>query len=240
MPASPRPTISVVIPVHNEADFLPQVLPSLFEELDTVDADITVLIAENGSSDATSDLVREAMADRPNLGLLELPTPNYGAAMRDGFLATDGDWVVNFDIDYFSGAFLTAALALRGEADIVLASKRVEGSKDDRGFVRVLATWAFNMVLKFMLGSGVSDTHGMKLIRRNVVDQIVPKVVSTVDLFDTELVVRAEQEGFRIAELPIEVRELRDAKSSLFKRVPRTLKGVWRIRKQFRSERSAS
>jgi glycosyltransferase involved in cell wall biosynthesis len=240
MPASPRPTISVVIPVHNEADFLPQALPSLFKELDTVDADITVLIAENGSSDATSDLVREAMADRANLSLLELPTPNYGAAMRDGFLATDGDWVVNFDIDYFSGAFLTAALALQGEADIVLASKRVEGSKDDRGFVRVLATWAFNMVLKFMLGSGVSDTHGMKLIRRDVVDQIVPKVVSTVDLFDTELVVRAEQEGFRIAELPIEVRELRDAKSSLFKRVPRTLKGVWRIRKQFRSERSRS
>jgi glycosyltransferase involved in cell wall biosynthesis len=240
MPASPRPTISVVIPVHNEADFLPQALPSLFKELDTVDADVSVLIAENGSSDATSDLVREAMADHPNLSMLELPTPNYGAAMRDGFLATDGDWVVNFDIDYFSGDFLTAALALHDEADIVLASKRVEGSKDERGFVRVLATWAFNMVLKFMLGSGVSDTHGMKLIRRDVVDQIVPKVVSTVDLFDTELVVRAEQEGFRIAELPIEVRELRNAKSSLFKRVPRTLKGVWRIRKQFRSERSGS
>jgi glycosyltransferase involved in cell wall biosynthesis len=238
MSASPRPTISVVIPVHNEADFLPQALPSLFKELDTVDADITVLIAENGSTDETSDLVRDAINDYPNLSLLELPTPNYGAAMRDGFLATDGDWVVNFDIDYFSGAFLSAALALHDEADIVLASKRVEGSKDDRGFVRVLATWAFNMVLKFMLGSGVSDTHGMKLIRREVVDQIVPKVVSTVDLFDTELVVRAEQEGFRITELPIEVRELRDAKSSLFKRVPRTLKGVWRIRKQFRNERS--
>jgi glycosyltransferase involved in cell wall biosynthesis len=238
MPASERPTISVVIPVHNEADFLPGALPALFSELAAVDADITVLIAENGSTDATADLVREAMTSHTNLRLLELPTPNYGAAMRDGFLATDGDWVVNFDIDYFSGAFLSQALALGDEADIVLASKRVEGSKDDRGFIRVLATWAFNMILKIALDSGVSDTHGMKLIRREVVRQIVPKVVSTDDLFDTELVVRAEREGFRIAELPIEVRELRDAKSSLFKRVPRTLKGVWRIRKQLRSERS--
>jgi len=239
MSTSPRPTISVVIPVHNEADFLPGALPSLFAELATVDADITVLIAENGSTDATSALVREAMANHDTLSLLELPTPNYGAAMRDGFLATSSQWVVNFDIDYFSGEFLSAAIELQDDADIVLASKRVAGSKDDRGFIRVLATWAFNIVLKLMLGSGVSDTHGMKLIRRDVVDQVVPKVVSTVDLFDTELVVRAEREGFRIAELPVEVEELRDAKSSLFKRVPRTLKGVWRIRKQFRSERSS-
>jgi glycosyltransferase involved in cell wall biosynthesis len=240
MSGSPLPTISVVIPVHNEADFLPRALPSLFAELAEVEADITVLIAENGSTDGTSELVREAMESHDNLSLLELPTPNYGAAMRDGFLATTGEWVVNFDIDYFSGPFLSSAIALHGEADVVLASKRVEGSKDERGFVRVLATWTFNMILKVMLDSGVSDTHGMKLIRRDVVDQVVPKVVSTVDLFDTELVVRAEREGFRIAELPIEVREIRDAKSSLFKRVPRTLKGVWQIRKQLRGERSGS
>lgn len=237
MPDPPRPTISIVIPVHNEAEFLPAALPSLFDELDAVDADISVLVAENGSTDATAALVREAMEHYPNLGLLELPVPDYGAAMRDGFLATTGEWVANFDIDYFSGDFLSAAIALKDEADIVLASKRVEGSKDDRGLIRVLATWTFNVILKVMLGSGVSDTHGMKLIRRQVVDEIVPKVVSTVDLFDTELVVRAHKEGFRIAELPIEVKELRDARSSIFKRVPRTLRGVWRIRRQFRLER---
>ena len=240
MQASQHPTISVVIPVHNEAGFLPGALPTLFAELAEVDADVTVLIVENGSSDRTSDFVREAMTSHIGLSLLELPDANYGAAMREGFLTTSGEWVVNFDIDYFSGEFLSAAIALRDDADIVLASKRVDGSKDDRGFVRVLATWAFNMVLKFMLGSGVSDTHGMKLIRREVVDRVVPSVVSTVDLFDTELVVRAEREGFRIAELPIEVKELRDARSSLFKRVPRTLKGVWRIRRQFQRERSTS
>jgi glycosyltransferase involved in cell wall biosynthesis len=193
MQASPRPTISVVIPVHNEADFLPGALPALFAELEQVDADVTVLIVQNGSTDKTSDLVREAMSDHTQLGLLELPDANYGAAMRDGFLSTTGEWVVNFDIDYFSGEFLSAALALKDEADIVLASKRVDGSNDERGFVRVLATWTFNLILKFMLGSGVSDTHGMKLIRRDVIDRVVPSVVSTVDLFDTELVVRAER-----------------------------------------------
>lgn len=40
------------------------------------------------------------------------------------------EWVVNFDIDYFSADFLNNTLALVDEADIMLASKLVEGSDD--------------------------------------------------------------------------------------------------------------
>lgn len=228
--------MTVVVPVHNEASFLPNALPNLLAEMHDVAAEITVLVVENGSTDTTADLVREAMANRSDLFLLELAEPNYGAAMREGFLAARTDWVANFDIDYFSGSFLTSALALADTADVVLASKRASGSDDQRGFIRKLATWTFNLILRFVLGSGVSDTHGMKLVRRTVVEDIAPKVISTVDLFDTELVVRAEREGYRIVELPVEVVELRDTKSSLIKRVPRTLKGVWRIRRTLKSE----
>ncbi|MDK1010361.1 MAG: glycosyltransferase family 2 protein [Actinomycetota bacterium] len=226
-----RPTITVVIPVHNEATFLPGALGRLFEEIGTVNADIAVLIAENGSTDNTAELVREAMLKYPNLGLLQLPTPDYGAAMRDGFLRADTEWVANFDIDYFSGEFLTNALALAGSADIVLASKRAEGADDKRSLTRRFATWTFNQILRFALSSGVSDTHGMKLLRKTLVDDIAPHVISTTDLFDTELVVRAERAGYRIAELPASVEELRESKSNLLKRVPRTLKGVWTIRR---------
>ncbi len=146
------PTVTVVIPVHNEAAFLPEALPRLFDELETVDADVTVVIAENGSTDATADLVREAMATYSNLDVLELPTPDYGAAMRDGFLQADTQWVANFDIDYFSGEFLTNALALSEVADIVLASKRAEGADDQRTVTRRFATWTFNQILKFASG----------------------------------------------------------------------------------------
>lgn len=228
---SRRASVTVVIPVHNEASFLPGALPRLFDELDSVDADISVLVAENGSTDNTTDLVRDAMENFRNLQLLELPTPDYGAAMREGFLQADTEWVVNFDIDYFSGGFLTDALSLSDSADIVLASKRVEGADDRRSSIRRFATWTFNQILRFALSSGVSDTHGMKLVRKTVVEDIAPQVISTTDLFDTELVVRAERAGFRIAELPASVEELRESKSNLVKRVPRTLKGVWRIRR---------
>jgi glycosyltransferase involved in cell wall biosynthesis len=230
--ASDAPTtLSVVIPVHNEANYVASALEELFEEIADVPASITVLVAENGSTDGTADEIRRLMAAYPNLALLELPTPDYGAAMRDGFLATDGEWAVNFDIDYFSADFLLSVLDVDPTIDLVLASKRAAGSDDRRGPVRQFATFTFNQILRFVLSSGVSDTHGMKAIRRRVIDQIAGDVISTQDLFDTELVVRAERAGFRIAEVPAVVEEKREAKTSLVARVPRTLKGVWRIRK---------
>lgn len=236
MAQSTAPSVTVVIPVHNEADYLPMALPRLFAELAAVNAAVTVMIVENGSRDDTASLVREAMAKYANLELLELPTPDYGAAMREGFMHASTEWVANFDIDYFSGAFLNDALALEDTTDIVLASKRVAGADDRRGPVRRFATWTFNQILRLVLSSGVSDTHGMKLVRATVVDAIVPEVISTIDLFDTELVVRAERAGFRIVELPTSVEELRDTRSSLIKRVPRTLKGVWAIRRSLRDQ----
>jgi len=236
MSRSTLPTVTVVIPVHNEASYLPDALPRLFDEMDEVEALITVVIAENGSSDATADRVREAQRTRDNLELLTLDTPDYGAAMRDGFMQATTEWVALFDIDYFSGQFLSNALDLGESADIVLASKRAEGADDRRGPTRRLATWTFNQILRTVLSSNVSDTHGMKLLRSAVIDAIAPSVISTTDLFDTELVVRAERAGFRIAELPASVEEMRDAKSSLIKRVPRTLAGVWSIRQSLRDD----
>jgi hypothetical protein len=69
----------------------------------------------------------------------------------------------------------------------------------------------------------------MKAIRREVVAEIAPQVRSTQDLFDTELVVRAERAGYRIVEVPALVEEKRATNAHLVTRVPRTLRGVWRI-----------
>jgi len=230
----PPTTISVVIPVHNEADYLPGALADLFSELDTVPADVTVLAAENGSTDTTADAVRRAMDDYPRLDLLELDQPDYGAAMRAGFLRSRGDWVVNFDIDYFSGDFLRSVVGQPADVDIVLASKRAEGADDKRGWFRRFATWTFNQILRYGLSSGVSDTHGMKALRGRVIADVAPQVRSTQDLFDTELIVRAERAGYRIVEVPAKVEEKRATNAGLVTRVPRTLRGIWSIRKNLR------
>jgi glycosyltransferase involved in cell wall biosynthesis len=230
------PALSIVIPVHNEAGFIEGALPRLITALEPVQAPYEVIVAENGSTDETAALAEAFGATEPRVRVLRLPDPDYGAAMRTGFQEGRGEWVVNFDIDYFSGEFLVAALALEHDADVVLASKRAEGADDRRSAFRRMATWGFNLVLRALFGSKVSDTHGMKLVRSTVVADVAPDVISTKDLFDTELVIRAERAGYRIAEIPAVVEELREARSSFVSRIPRTLKGLWRIRKALRSE----
>lgn len=229
------PSLTIVVPVYNEASFLPQALPGLIAAAEESGAPYVIRIVENGSTDGTAELARGLAADA-NVVIDSLPDPDYGAAMRHGFLEADGDWVVNFDIDYFSAEFLARLLEQPDDVDLVIGSKRDPLSEDRRPFIRRVATGVFNVLLTVILRSGVSDTHGMKGFRRKLVDDIAPMVVSTKDLFDTELVVRAERAGYSIVEVPVVVEEMRTARSSLIRRAPRTIAGLLKMRKVLRTQ----
>jgi glycosyltransferase involved in cell wall biosynthesis len=228
------PHYSVVIPVHNEADFLDKAAERLLADLGAVPASVEVLVVENGSTDATAAIARALAERHPHVKALHLPIADYGAAMRVGFLAAEGEWLVSFDIDYFAADFLLRVLELEDRADLVLASKLAPGARDQRSVLRRAGTRVFNLLLHGLFRSGVSDTHGMKAIRRQVVEGVLPAVQATEDLFDTELVLRAEREGYRIVEVPAKVEELREERSAFLRRVPRTLLGLIRLRARLR------
>ncbi|NNC39921.1 MAG: glycosyltransferase family 2 protein [Acidimicrobiia bacterium] len=228
------PTVAIVIPIHNEAAFLAQAWEQLAPGFETLAAEVSVFLVENGSTDQTREIAENIGAPSPSV--LSLPEADYGAAMKHGFLeAAAADWVVNFDIDYFSIPFVRNLL--EAEADVVIASKRAPGSDDRRSIIRRAGTLAFNMLLKALFSSRVSDTHGIKAFRGEVIRKLVPATTRTQDLFDTELVLRAEMAGYRISEVPVVVEELREARSSFVKRVPRTLRGMIQLRRSFSMER---
>ncbi|MBW3666964.1 MAG: glycosyltransferase, partial [Actinobacteria bacterium] len=218
-------TLTLVVPVYNEADYVPVALPRLVAAVEETAAPYRILIVENGSSDGTAAVTRE-LAEGLAVEVISLEEADYGAAMRAGFLAAEGEWVVNLDIDYFSADFLKRVLDQPATVDLVIGSKRDPSSRDRRPLLRRVATRVFNLLLRFILDSSVTDTHGMKGFRRALVEDLAPRVVSTRDLFDTELVVRAERAGYRIVEVPVQVVEMRSARSSLLKRVPRTILGL--------------
>ncbi|MDF1596250.1 MAG: glycosyltransferase family 2 protein [Acidimicrobiia bacterium] len=227
-------SVSIVIPIHNEAGFLATAWARLRPELEQLEADVSVYLVENGSTDETLAIARGL--EGSSVFVLSLPQPDYGAAMREGFLAAaEADWIVNFDIDYFSVPFIRDLFDI--DADVVIASKRAPGSDDRRSALRRAGTRTFNLLLQTLFGSRVSDTHGIKGFRGQVVTRLVPMTTRTLDLFDTELVLRAEMAGHRITEVPIVVEELRETRSSFVKRVPRTLKGLLQLRRSFSSER---
>lgn len=227
-------TLTVVVPIHNEADFLPVGLPRLIAAVQAVDPDAQILVVENGSTDGSAERARIVAAGAAEV--VELGAADYGEALHDGMRRAKGDWVVTFDIDYFSERFLRELATLREDADVVIASKRDPASEDRRPLLRRLATFGFNVLLTTVLRSSVSDTHGIKAFRMSVTAPMLEAVGSRQDLFDTELVVRLERSGARILEVPVVVEELRPARSSLLRRVPRTLAGLWRIRSALASE----
>ncbi len=229
-----EPQLSVVVPVYNEAEILPRALRALLDDLEQSPYSYEVMVVENGSTDGTADLARELGSGHP-VDVLTLPQPDYGAAIRSGMLSSKGGWAVLFDIDYTSMSFLDEVMASE-DADLVIASKRAPGSVDRRPFLRRMATATFNLLVRAILRSRVSDTHGIKAFRLATVGPLIPQVMSRQDLFDTELVIRSERAGLRIREVPVVVEELRPARSSVLARAPRTLAGLLRLRRLLSGE----
>jgi len=221
------------MPAYNEAELLEQSVGEVVDGLTALGLPFEVIVVENGSRDDTAEIADGLAARIGEVRTLRLPDPDYGAALRAGLLAAVGDVVVNFDVDYYDVAFVTDARARLDAPDapaIVVGSKRAEGARDERSAIRRLVTSVFSAVLRVGFGLGVSDTHGMKAMRRAAVVPLARACRSGTDLFDTELVLRAERAGLRTVELPVVVVERRPSRSPIWRRVPRTLWGLVRLR----------
>jgi len=226
------PMFSIVIPIHNEEECLEREVGQLTAELDAQQVDYELLLAENGSSDNTLEIAGRLAEGNPRILALRIPAPDYGLAMKTGFLQGRGDLVVNFDIDYHSVPFLLeAARWLRdGRFGIVVGSKLMAGAEDKRALARRGISWGFTLLLRVLFDRHIDDTHGMKVLKREVVQEFAPQTVMTLDLFDTELIIRARRNGIIVKPIPVQCEEKRAARSSIAGRIPRTLKGLWRLR----------
>ncbi len=239
-PGHPELDLSVVVPAHNETGFLDQCVADLLTGLRRGDRSFEIVVVENGSTDGTPELAARLAAQDPEVVCVSLPTADYGVALRTGLLRARGAVVVNFDVDYYDLGFLDQAWALAHEppgAAIVVGSKRMPGTVDTRPWMRRLVTATFSTLLRFGFGLRVSDTHGMKLLRRAEVEPLARACRFGTDLFDTELVLRAERAGLRVTELPVTVVERRPARTPILKRVPRTIVGLVRLRLALLTER---
>jgi glycosyltransferase involved in cell wall biosynthesis len=228
------------MPAFDEVALLEQSVRSIVGGLRAQNAPFEVLVVENGSRDGTAALATRLDADIPEVRALRLREADYGAALRTGILAASGDLVATFDVDYFDLAFLDRAkevLSRPAAPAIVVASKRAVGARDGRPRFRRFVTAVFSVLLRVGFGLRVSDTHGMKVLRRGAIEPLVRECRFGADLFDTELVLRTDRAGLEIAELPAHVEELRPSRTPIWRRVPRALIGLARLRVTLWGER---
>jgi glycosyltransferase involved in cell wall biosynthesis len=227
------PAISVVMPAFNEAEILTTSVKDVVSAMRARAVPFELIIVENGSTDGTLALANELALTFDEVRVEHLDEADYGRALRAGLLAARGTAVVNFDTDYYDLDFLDAAVARVTASDgpeIVVGSKRAVGATDTRSPLRKLATSVFSTILRVGFRLSVSDTHGIKAMRRAAVEPLARECRFGQDLFDTELILRAERAGLRTAEIPVDVHELRPARTSILRRVPRTLVGLCRLR----------
>lgn len=222
------------MPAHNEAAYLETAVREVHEGLRARGLEFELLVVENGSTDHTFAVARRLADKYPNVSVSSRPVANYGAALREGLMASRGEFVVTFDVDYYELGFVDRALALLeagGEAPVVVvASKRATGSRDERPWPRRVVTAVFGWMLRVGFSLSASETHGMKAMRRAPIETLLAQCRFASDLFDTELVIRAERAGLVAAELPARTEERRPSRTSIWRRVPRTLVGLVELR----------
>ncbi len=230
------PTYSIVIPIHNEAECLAAEVSELVGGLQANNVDYELLLAENGSSDDTAAIGESLAASNERMRVLRVPVADYGAAMKAGMLEGRGALIVNFDIDYYNVDFMLKAGEILGagaspaQAGIVVGSKLAEGADDRRSWVRHLVSQSFTTILRVLFDRRMDDTHGMKVLKREMVQRFAPQTIMTTDLFDTELIIRARREGVVVKALPVTVEEKRKPRSSMLRRIPRTIRGLLKLR----------
>lgn len=225
--------LTVVMPAHNEEGYLRTAVQDVVDNVRGRDLDFEVIVVENGSTDGSVAIATALAGDLPEVRAISLREADYGAALRTGFLEAHGDLVAIFDVDYYDFAFLDDALKILNQPDgpdVVVGSKRGAGSNDTRAWKRRTVTAVFSTILKVGFGLKVSDTHGIKVVRRAPLKDLAAACRYGADIYDTELILRAERAGLKVVAIPVTVEERRPSRSSIVKRIPRTVVALTRLR----------
>jgi glycosyltransferase involved in cell wall biosynthesis len=231
----PAPEISVVIPIFDEEAILYDAVVGLCDRLTARGQSFEVVLAENGSRDRTLLVAAELEQRHPEVRHLSISEANYGRALRLGILEARAPIVVTDEIDLLDVDFQLEAIArVRAGVDLVVGSKLMAGSRDERPLFRHLGSLVYTGLLRTLVGFRGTDTHGPKAFLRRTLLPIVEACQVERDVFASELCVRAERAGLLLAEIPLRVKEKRPPAINLIRRVPNVLGSLVRLRRATR------
>jgi dolichol-phosphate mannosyltransferase len=198
--------LSVIVPIFNERESLPELVRRLFESLDDRElqkglgsgSGFEIIMVDDGSTDGSSALVREMIEVRPEIRLISFRR-NYGktAALSAGFRAASGEVVITMDADLQDDPeeFRALVMKLREGFDMV------SGWKQERHdpLSKTLPSKLFNWSTRLFSGIPLHDFNcGLKAYRKELVDSL--------DLhgeMHRYIPVLAQWNGYRVTEIPV-------------------------------------
>jgi dolichyl-phosphate beta-glucosyltransferase len=210
---------SIIIPVYNEEKMLNDQLMKLVAKLEPIFAGrYEIIIVENGSTDNTLRKAQKLAERFSFLKVIRLNNPSYGQAFKCGILESKYPVTVQFDLDFWDINFLKKALRLADSYDVIIGSKNLSRSHDGRSRVRRLLSKAVEAIIRLRFNSRISDSHGLKVIRKDLLIPHLPQLTCSNHFFDSELLLRMEAAGNRFREIPVSLIELRSSRFSFLVR----------------------
>lgn len=219
-------TTSVIFPARNEENIIKSSVDEVYDYLKKKKYAFEILVVVNGCSDKTEAIVKAIARRRKEVKLLKTQ-PGYGIALKKGLKKAKGKFITVFNVDYYNLRLLDLADIEMYGKDIIIGSKRTYWAKDNRSFARRFISLVFNQFLNIVFGFRGSDTHGIKILKKEVVKKILPRCQTESDIFYTELIIKAQRAGFEIADFPVNVTELRPTRFTFADRVLKTPMNIY-------------
>ncbi|WP_322797369.1 dolichyl-phosphate beta-glucosyltransferase [Tepidiforma sp.] len=230
------PTVDVVIPCYNEVHVLEQ---SALATLQLFDQNPQyrwrLVIADNGSTDGTSELARRLASEHDRIQALVLDIKGRGLALREAWLQSDADIVSYMDVDLSTDLrHLPELIALVADrhCDVAIGSRLARGARVRRQLKREITSRGYVALIRLTFPTlRITDAQcGFKALSRRAVQAIVPHIENRMWFFDTELLILAHQAGFRICELPVHWVEDPDTKVRIVSTAIEDIRGLLRMR----------
>jgi hypothetical protein len=192
--------LSIVMPCLDERETLEACITKARCYLVSRSIEGEVIVADNGSTDGSSELARKLGAT-----VVDVPERGYGAALLGGILAATGTYVIMGDADdsYDFGSLDPFVAQLRAGADLVMGNRFAGGI--DPGAMPPLHRYVGNPVLSFvgrlLFHSRIHDFHcGLRGFRREAILEL--DLQSPGMEFASEMVVKATLSGCVVTEVP--------------------------------------
>jgi glycosyltransferase involved in cell wall biosynthesis len=203
--------LDLVIPVYNEEQRLEKSVEHLSRFLEQNSLhDITVVLADNGSTDRTPQLIRSLTAKHKNFRGHFVPQPGVGRALHSAWKSSAAPFVGSMDLDLSTDLKHLAEarnwMGTAGPHSLLNGSRLLGGSKVyDRKWIRELSSRVFNFILRQVLAVRFTDAMcGFTFLPRSLFEEITAEhELSHRWFFSAELLIKAEWLGVNITEIPV-------------------------------------
>jgi len=202
---------SILLPTYNERENLPLIIWLIVEEFKKSGYQYEVIIIDDASPDGTLQVAKqlesiygaEKIVLRPRNAKLGL-----GTAYMHGIKHASGNFIVLMDADLSHHPKYIASFIRKqkeGDFDIVTGTRYARGGGVwGWNLYRKLTSRVANYIASILLTPGVSDLTGsFRLYKKEVLEKLIQLNESKGYVFQMEMIIRARQLNYRIAEVPI-------------------------------------